>query len=86
MYSMLLLALALCVGYTLGVQVETKYGTVEGETIELIDLYHAGISVNTFLSIPFARPPVDELRFAVSIHVITVLDVAHVVVGAAVGR
>lgn len=60
------LLLSLLVGSAHGVQVETKYGTVEGDTLLLVDSYHAGIEVNTFLSIPFARPPVDELRFAVS--------------------
>ncbi len=47
------------------VQVETKYGTVEGLTEILVDDYHNGIELNTFYSIPFARPPVGDLRFEV---------------------
>ena len=43
--------------------VNTKYGFVEGHTVET----HNGQSVLSFLGIPFARPPVDNLRWAVSI-------------------
>ena len=60
------LVFSLFVGCALSVQVETEYGTVEGDTLVLVDPYHEGIAVNTFLSIPFARPPVGDLRFAVS--------------------
>ena len=42
--------------------VNTKYGFVEGHTVET----HNGQSVLSFLGIPFARPPVDNLRWAVS--------------------
>lgn len=65
----MLLALFVCICGTqcvYSIQVETVYGTVEGRTIELIDEWHAGISVNTFYSIPFAKPPLGDLRFAVS--------------------
>ena len=42
--------------------VETKYGGVSGESVVLAD----GSVIDSFLGIPFARPPVGELRFAVS--------------------
>ena len=45
-----------------GVEVDTKYGAVEGKTIEL----HNGISINSFLGIPFGKAPVGELRWQVS--------------------
>ena len=48
-----------------GVQVETAYGTVEGQTITLVDDYHAGIAINSFYAVPYARPPVGDLRFEV---------------------
>ena len=41
------------------VRVETNYGPVEGLTFPL----HTGRSINSFLAIPFAKPPVDELRW-----------------------
>ena len=47
------------------VQVETKYGTVEGITEVLVDDYHNGIELHNFYSIPFAKPPVGDLRFEV---------------------
>ena len=49
--------------HTHAVTVETKYGPVEGLTIPL----HTGNSVNSFLAIPFAKPPVGELRWRVSV-------------------
>ena len=42
--------------------VNTKYGLVEGHTVPT----HNGQSVLSFLGVPFARPPVDDLRWAVS--------------------
>ena len=44
-----------------GVEVDTKYGAVEGKTVEL----HNGISINSFLGIPFAKAPVGDLRWQV---------------------
>ena len=46
-----------------GVVVETKYGEVEGTTLTCQDPYHFGIQVDTFLGIPYAKPPVGDLRF-----------------------
>ena len=40
----------------------TKYGSVEGESITI----HTGQVIDSFLAVPYAKPPVDELRFAVS--------------------
>ena len=42
--------------------VDTKYGPVQGTTIPL----HDGKNVQSFLSIRFAKAPVNELRFMVS--------------------
>ena len=47
--------------------VTTKYGDVEGDTLTLVDDFHNGIEIDTYLGIPFARPPVGELRFTVSL-------------------
>ena len=42
-------------------QVKTKYGTIEGRRlVDEIDL-----QVDAFLGIPFAKPPLGELRFKV---------------------
>ena len=41
------------------IRVETKYGAVDGQTF----LLHTGNSVNAFLSIPFAKPPLGDLRY-----------------------
>ena len=43
----------------------TKYGDVEGETFTLQDRLHAGVDIDTFLGIPFAKAPINELRFEV---------------------
>ena len=43
------------------VTVSTKYGNVQGQSHTL----HTGITVNSFLAIPYAKPPVGNLRFAV---------------------
>ena len=50
------------VGYVTCVTVNTKYGDVTGQTWPL----HNGKSVNSFLALPFAKPPTGQLRFAVS--------------------
>ena len=41
--------------------VETIYGSVEGREIPI----HTGDVIDSFLGIPFAKPPLDELRFEV---------------------
>jgi len=41
--------------------VETTYGKVDGNTVTLDD----GTTVNSWYGIPFAKPPVDRLRFEV---------------------
>ena len=41
--------------------VDTKYGLVEGHVVRLSD----GSAVNSFLGIPFARPPLGALRWQV---------------------
>ena len=46
-----------------GITVDTKYGPVEGLTLPL----HTGRSVNSFYAIPYAKPPVGELRWRVSV-------------------
>ena len=51
-----------CVLSQNGPVVDTEYGPVAGITIEL----HNGIEVNSFYGIPFAEPPVGDLRFEVS--------------------
>lgn len=43
--------------------VDTKYGPVEGHAVDLDD----GSYVNSFLGVPFAKPPVNELRWQVRI-------------------
>ena len=45
----------------LAVDVTTKYGVVRGQTLEL----DTGVRVNSFLGIPFAKPPVGVLRWKV---------------------
>ena len=47
--------------------VDTKYGQVQGETLTLEDIYFSGTEIDTFLSIPFAKPPLGEKRFLVRI-------------------
>ena len=44
------------------VRVDTVYGPVDGQTIALED----GTRVNSFYGIPFAKPPVGDLRWRVS--------------------
>jgi carboxylesterase type B len=41
--------------------VKTEYGVVEGKILELKD----GRLVNVFLGIPYASPPIGQLRFKV---------------------
>lgn len=59
---MLLLAIlvATLVGQATGRHVDTIYGTVDGNTVVL----DTGFSVDSFYGIPYARPPVGDLRFA----------------------
>ena len=54
--------LILLPGVALGdVLVKTKYGLVDGHTVKL----HTGKIINSFLGIPFAKPPIGNLRFTV---------------------
>ena len=59
--------LALCLVQLLRAQsnpiVNTKYGPVEGESVPI----HTGQIIDSYLAIPFAKPPLDQLRFAVRI-------------------
>jgi carboxylesterase type B len=60
---MLLLAtvfVAMLVAETSGRVVDTIYGQVDGNTVVLDN----GFSVDTFYGIPYARPPIGDLRFA----------------------
>ena len=41
--------------------VSTKYGDVEGLSIPI----HTGQVIDTFMAVPFAKPPVNERRFKV---------------------
>lgn len=43
---------------------ETKYGTVRG----FVDHVHSNHKVEKYLGVPFASPPVGNLRFEVSDH------------------
>lgn len=40
---------------------QTKYGKIRGRRLALVD----GKEINAFLGVPFARPPLGELRFKV---------------------
>jgi len=61
--SLLLAPLKPCSGGK--VTVQTTYGPVEGEQYESYDpRYGANISYTSFDTIPFAAPPVDDLRFS----------------------
>ena len=46
---------------TAAVDVTTKYGVVRGQTLEL----DTGYKLNTFLGVPFAKPPTGPLRWKV---------------------
>jgi carboxylesterase type B len=59
-YSMLLALMAVD---TSAKVVETLYGSADGNSVVLDD----GKVVNSWYGIPYARSPVGELRFAVSI-------------------
>ena len=43
--------------------VNTKYGPVEGISVPI----HTGQFIDTFMAVPYARPPIGDLRFMVSI-------------------
>jgi carboxylesterase type B len=43
--------------------VQTSYGPIEGKAFILND----GKEVNAFLGVPFAKPPIGNLRFKVSL-------------------
>lgn len=45
--------------------VDTKFGRLKGFKLDLID----NKKVNIFLGVPFAKPPISELRFEVFTHV-----------------
>lgn len=53
--------LCICTGHENGPIANTKYGMVEGKQLGL----HNGNTVNSFLGIPYAAPPVGELRWQV---------------------
>ena len=44
------------------VEVDTKYGVVVGHAVELT----SGTTINSFLGIPYAKPPTGDLRWQVS--------------------
>ena len=44
-----------------GPVVVTKYGSIEGESVVL----GSGAVIDSYLAVPFAKPPIDELRFEV---------------------
>ena len=46
---------------TAQVVVDTTYGPVQGTEVPI----HTGQVIDSFLAIPFAKAPVDELRFLV---------------------
>ena len=41
--------------------VDTKYGPVEGISVPI----HTGQIIDSFMGVPYARPPVGDLRFMV---------------------
>jgi carboxylesterase type B len=58
-----LLALLGVVRGQVGPLVQTEYGPVRGATIA-VNVQDSTIPINNFYGIPYASPPVDELRFA----------------------
>lgn len=60
----LIVLLSVGVGAYDHVLVNTQEGPVQGDVLTL----HTGVKVNTFLGIPFAEPPVDQLRWQVRIN------------------
>ena len=40
---------------------DTKYGPVEGISVPI----HTGQIIDSFMGVPYARPPVGDLRFMV---------------------
>ena len=57
------LLLFLCAVTSANPVVETTYGLVEGREIPI----HTGDVIDSYLGIPFAKPPIDELRFEVGL-------------------
>ncbi|CAG2120014.1 unnamed protein product [Medioppia subpectinata] len=55
----LLVVLNICVEFIACIDVKTTSGVVRGQTINVFD-----ISIDQFLGIPYAEPPVGRLRFA----------------------
>ena len=43
--------------------VNTKYGLVEGISVPI----HTGQIIDSYMAVPYARPPVGDLRFRVSL-------------------
>ena len=43
-------------------EVETQYGVVRGQPVALT----SGAIINSYLGVPYARPPVGDLRFQVN--------------------
>ena len=56
-----LAAFCLVGAITAQVVVDTTYGPVQGTEVPI----HTGQVIDSFLAIPFAKAPVDELRFLV---------------------
>jgi len=50
------------------IDVSTEYGPVRGQTIPVV-LDSGDFNVHSFWGIPYARPPVGDLRFKVSYEV-----------------
>ena len=48
-----------------GIDVQTEYGTVRGHTVTVTLEDQSQKVINSFLSIPFAAPPIGNLRFEV---------------------
>lgn len=57
--KVLVFALSVTQSYCIGPRVRTKYGIIEGRRI-----FVRGVPVDEFVGVPFAKPPVGNLRFA----------------------
>lgn len=60
--SWFLAAVASCIHAQTGPIVDTTYGPVLGVDVNMA----SGDVIQSFMAIPYARAPVDDLRFAVS--------------------